>query len=99
MMSQSGTVVMNELTRKPFEHLTLKTAFLLVLALGKCCSRIHTWMTNKVLNLGQWEKVSLFPLSDLVAKNQLVWDGAQSVSPVIIYALTRIVDSSNKTDH
>ena len=62
--------VVNELTKAPFEpmkdtdlkHLTLKTAFLLALACGKCRSEIHAWVANKVSNLGQWEKVALFLL-------------------------------------
>ena len=59
------SVVLNELTKAPFEpmkdtdlkHLTLKTAFLLALASGKRHSKIHAWVANKVFNLGQWEKV------------------------------------------
>ena len=78
------SVVLNELTKAPFEpmkdtdlkHLTLKTAFLLALASGKRCSKIHAWVANKVLNLGQWEKVALFPSSDFVAKNQLAREGS-----------------------
>ena len=50
------------------KHLTLKTAFLLALASGKCRSKIHGWVANKVSNLGQWEKVALFPSSDFIAK-------------------------------
>ena len=73
------SVVLNELTNAPFEpmkdtdlkHLTLKTAFLLALASSKLCSEIHAWVANKVSNLGQWEKVALFPSSDFIAKNQL----------------------------
>ena len=73
------SVVLNELTEAPFEpmkdtdlkHLILKTAFLLALASGKRRSEIHTWVANKVSNLGQWEKVALFPSSDFIAKNQL----------------------------
>ena len=73
------SVVPNELTQAPFEpmkdtdlkHLTLKTAFLLALASGKRCSKIHAWVANIVSNLGQWEKVTLFPSSDFIAKNQL----------------------------
>ena len=50
-----------ELTKAPFEpmkdtdlkHLTLKTAFLLVLTTGKRRSEIHTWVANKVSNLAQ----------------------------------------------
>ena len=87
------SVVLNELTKAPFEpmkdtdlkHLTLKTAFLLALASGKRRSQIHAWVANKVSNLGQWEKVALFP-SDFIAKNQLAREGSQSVSPVTIPA-------------
>ena len=93
------SVVLNELTKAPFEpmkdtdlkHLTPKTAFLLALASGKRRSEIHAWVANKVSNLGQWEKVALFPSSDFIAKNQLAREGSQSVSPVTIPALTTIV--------
>ena len=99
------SVVLNELTKSPFEpmkdtnlkHLTLKTAFLLALASGKCRSKIHAWVRNKVSNLGKWEKVALFP-SDFIAKNQLAREGSQSVSPVTIPALTTIVDRQFKED-
>ena len=68
------SVVLNELTKAPFEpmkdtdlkHLTLKTAFLLALASGKRCSEIHAWVANKVSNLGQWEKVAFFPSSEVL---------------------------------
>ena len=78
--------------KRPFEllrdsslkYLTFKTAFLLVLASGKCHSKIHpAWVANKVSNLSQWEKVALFPSSDFIAKNQLAEEGAQSVAPMI----------------
>ena len=99
------SVVLNELTKAPFEpmkdtdlkHLTLKTAFLLALASGKCRSEIHGWDANKVSNLGQWEKVALFP-SDFIAKNQLAREGSQSVSLVTIPALTSIEDRQFKED-
>ena len=94
------SVVLNELPKAPFEpmkdtdlkHLILKTAFLLALASGKRHSEIHAWVANKVSNLGQWEKVALFPSSDFIAKNQLAREGSQSVFPVTIPALTTIVD-------
>ena len=100
------SVVLNELTKAPFEpmkdtdlkHHTLKTAFLLALASGKRRSEIHAWVANKVSNLGQWEKVALFPFSDFIAKNQLAREGSQSVSPVTIPALTTIVDRQFKED-
>ena len=79
------------------KHLTLKTAFLLALASGKRRSEIHAWIANKVSNLGQWEKVALFP-SDFIAKNQLAREGSQSVSPVTIPALTTFVDRQFKED-
>ena len=89
------SVVLNELTKAPFEHmkdtdlkhLTLKTAFLLTLASGKCRSEIHACFANKVSHLGQWEKVALFPSSNFIAKNQLVREGSQSVSPVTLFLL------------
>ena len=100
------SVVLNELTKAPFEpmkdtdlkHLTLKTTFLLALASGKRRSEIHAGVANKVSNLGQWEKVALFPSSDFIAKNQLAREGSQSVSPVTIPALTTIVDRQLKED-
>ena len=100
------SVVLNKLTKAPFEpmkdtdlkHLTLKTVFFLALASGKRRSEIHAWATNKVSNLGQWEKVALFPSSDFIAKNQLAREGSQSVSPVTIPALTTIADRQFKED-
>ena len=55
------SVVLNELTKAPFElmkdtdlkHLTLKTTFWLALASGKRRSEIHAWVANKVSNLGK----------------------------------------------
>ena len=99
-------VVLNELTKAPFEpmkdtdlkHLTLKTAFLLSLASGKRRHEIRAWVANKVSNLGQWEKVALFPCSDFIAKKQLSREGSQSVSPVTIPASTAIVDRQFKED-
>ena len=98
------SVVLNELTKAPFEpdtdlkHLTLKTDFLLALASGKRRSEIHAWVANKVSNLSQWEKVALFPSSDFIAKNQLAREGSLSVSLVTIPALTTIVDRQFKED-
>ena len=86
------SVVLNELTKAPFEpkkdtdlkHLTLKTAFLLALASGKHRNEIHAWVANKVSNLGQWEKVALFP-SDFIAKNQLAReiDNSKKTGPCV----------------
>ena len=100
------SVVLNELTKAPFEpmkdtdlkHRTLKTAFLLALASAKRRSEIYAWVANKVSNLGQWEKVALFPSSDFIAKNQVAREGSQSVPPVTIPAVTTIVDIQFKED-
>ena len=64
------------------KHRTLKTAFLLALASCKRRSEIHAWVANKVSNQGHWKKVSFFPSSDFIAKNQLAREDSQSVSPV-----------------
>ena len=80
------------------KDLTLKTAFFLALDSGKCHSEIYAWVANKVSNLGQWEKVALFPSSDFMAKNQLAREGSQSVCPVTIPALTTIMYRQLKTD-
>ena len=53
------------------KHVILKTTFLLAFASGERRSKIHALVANKVSNLGQWEKVALFPSSDFTAKNQL----------------------------
>ena len=42
--------------------------------------------------------MALFPSSDFIAKNQLAHEGAQSVSPVVIPALTTRVDRQFKQD-
>ena len=68
---------------------------MLALASGKRRSEIHA---NEVSDLGQWEKVALFPSSDFIAKKQLAREGSQSVSPVTIPTLTTIVDRQFKED-
>ena len=62
------SVVLNELTKAPFEpmkdtdlkHLTLKTAFLLALASGKCRSEIHAWVATKSRPMGKGRLVPFF---------------------------------------
>ena len=56
------------------KHLTLKTAFLLALV-WQALQR-NSCLANKVSNLGQSEKVALFPSSDFIAKNQLAREGS-----------------------
>ena len=60
------SVVLNELTKAPFEpmkdtdlkHLALKTAFLLALASGKRRSGIHAWVANKYLIKANGKRLS-----------------------------------------
>ena len=80
------------------KYLTLKTVFLLALASSQSHIGIHTWIANKISNLGQWEKVALFPSSDFIAKNQLAREGSQSVPLVTIPPLTTIMDRQFKED-
>ena len=92
------SVVLNELTKAPFEpmkdtdlkHLTLNTAFLLALASGKRSSKTHAWVANKVSTLGQG-KGSLVPFFRFHSKTMF-----SSVSPVTIPALTTIIDRQFK---
>ena len=71
---------------------------MLALASSKCCSKIHVWVAYKVSNLGQWEKIALFPSSDFIAKNQLAREGSQSVSLVTIPALPTMADRQFQED-
>ena len=58
------------------KHLTLEAAFLLALASAKCRSEIQAWVAKKLSNLGQWEKVTVLPSSDFIAKSQLARKGS-----------------------
>ena len=55
-------------------------------------------LQTKVFKLGQWEQVALFSSSGFVANNQLARKSSLTVSPVIIPALTTIVDRQFKED-
>ena len=85
------SVVLNELTKAPFEPMKDTD-------LKHRRNEIHAWVANKVSNLGQREKVALFPSSDFIAKNQLAREGSESVSLVTIPALTTIVYRQFKED-
>ena len=92
------SVVLNELTKAPFEPMkdtdlkeTLKTAFLASFGLLQAPQRNPCLGCKQVFNQGHLEKVSLFPSSDFIAKNQLAREDSQSVSPP---NLTLWIDSS-----
>ena len=72
------------------KNLFSQTAFLLALASGKAPQRNPRLGCKQVSNLGQWEKVTMFPSLVFLTKNQLAREGSQSVSLVTIPALTTI---------
>ena len=77
-------------------YVSLQTTFLLDLASGKYHSKIHAWVTTSQIE-DSLEKVALLFSSDFIKQSQLSREVAQSVSPVIISALTTVVDSLKRT--
>ena len=98
------SLVLHQLTKAPFEplkeaslkHLTFKTVFLLALGSGKRRSEIHAWLHKNIRHQSDWSKVSLYPLSSCLSKNQLAKEGPDSVAPVVIPALAPTLDKSLK---
>ena len=97
--------MLHKLTKAPIEpikeaslkHLTFKTVFLLALGSGKCRSEIHAWQNKNIRYQADWSKVSLYPASCFLSKNQLAKEGPDSVAPVVIPALALTLDKSLKT--
>ena len=95
------SLVLLSLTKPPFEPLseatlkwlTYKTVFLLALASGKRRSEIHAWTHSSVSSRRNWSEVTVSPPAFL-AKNELASDGPDSIKPVVIPALTTMLDSS-----
>ena len=95
------SLVLHQLTKAPFEpikeaslkHLT----FLLALGSGKRRSEIHAWQNRNIRHQSDWSKVSLYPSSSFLSKNQLVKEGPDSVAPVVIPALAPTLDRSLKS--
>ena len=96
------SLVLLGLTKSPFEPLseaplkwlTYKTVFLLALASGKRRSEIHAWTHSSVSSRRNWSEVTVSPSPAFLAKNQLASDGPDSIKPVVIPALTTMLDSS-----
>ena len=96
------SLVLLGLTKAPFEPLseaplmwlTYKTVFLLALASGKRRSEIHAWTHSSVSSRRNWSEVTVSPSPAFLAKNQLASDGPDSIKPVVIPALTTMLDSS-----
>ena len=81
------------LSEAPLKWLTYKTVFLLALASGKR-SEIHAWTHSSVSSRRNWSEVTVSPSPVFLAKNQLASDGPDSIIPVVIPALTTMLDSS-----
>ena len=82
------------LSEAPLKWLTYKTVFLLALASGKRRSEIHAWTHSSVSSRRNWSEVTVSPSPAFLAKNQLASDGPDSIKPVVIPALTIMLDSS-----
>ena len=82
------------LSEAPWKWLTYKTVFLLALASGKRRSEIHAWTHSSVSSRRNWSEVTVSPSPALLAKSQLASDGPDSIKPVVIPALTTMLDSS-----
>ena len=100
------SLVLHQLTKASFEplkeaslkHLTFKTVFLLALGSGKRRSEIHAWLHKNIRHQSDWSKVSLYPSTSFLSKNQLAKEGPDSVAPVFIPALAPTLDKSLKSD-
>ena len=82
------------LSEVPLKWLTYKTVFLLALASGKRRSEIHAWTHSYVSSRRNWSEVTVSPSPAFLAKNQLASDGPDSIKPVVIPALTTMLDSA-----
>ena len=100
------SLVLHQLRKAPFEplkvaslkHLTFKTVFILALGSGKHRNEIHAWLHKNIRHQSGWSKVSLYPSSSFLAKNQLAKEGPDSVALVVIPALAPTLGKSLKGD-
>ena len=76
------------LSEAPLKWLTYKT-----LASGKR-SEIHAWTHSSISSRRNWSEVTVSPSPAFLAKNQLASDGPDSIKPVVIPALTTMLNSS-----
>ena len=82
------------LSEAPLKWLSFKTVFLLALASGKGRSEIHPLTHTSVSSRRNWSEVTISPSSSFLAKKQLALDGPDSIKPVVIPALTTMLDRS-----
>ena len=100
------SVVLDKLTKVAFEpmkntdlkHLTFKTALLLSFGLWKCRSEKPYLGCKQSVPFGPVGKGRFIPFFKFHSQNQLAREGSQSVSPVIIPALTIFVDRQFNED-
>ena len=59
---------------------------------------MHASLNRNIRHQADWSKVFLYPSSSFLSKNQLAWDGPDSVAPVVIPALSPFLDKSPKED-
>ena len=65
---------------------------------GKRRSEIHAWLHKNIRHQADLSKVSLYPSSSFLSKNQLAKEGPDSVAPVVIPGLAPTLDKSLKGD-
>ena len=73
------------------EHLTLKTVFLLAFASGRRRGEIHALQVKGFERPPDWSSVTLHTSPDFVAKTHVPRFGTQSMQPLTIPALSRIL--------
>ena len=101
------SLVLHQFTKPPFKplkkaspkHLTFKTVSLVAFGSGKCRSEMHAWLNRNIRHQADLFKVSMYPSSSFLSKNQLAMDGPCSVAPVVILLLSPSLEKSPKEDH
>ena len=86
------------LSKATLKLLTYKTVFLLALASGKCRSELHAWLFSSAFFNHDNSQVTLAPSPNFWQKNQLASSGPGAIKPVVISALTKVLDSSLAAD-
>ena len=76
----------------------LQDSFPAGFSLRKRRSEIHAWTRSSDSSRRNWSEVTVSPSPAFLAKNQLASDGPDSIKPVVIPALTTMLDSSLAED-
>ena len=86
------------LSEVPLKWLTYKIVFLLALSSGERKDEINVCIHSSISSRRNCSEVTLSPLPTFLAKNQLPSEGRDSIEPVVIPALTTILDNLLKTE-